>query len=97
MAPDFYGNDLELDGAHVATHNESVVHLDRAVRLGEVRLEPNLKKVAGNAFDGVGERKDGDLGAVRDIVDLVDTDDVAKLHSQVLADAAVDPDLALLA
>ena len=93
----FNGNDLKLDRAHVATHNKSVANLDRAVRLREIRLQPDLKQVAGNALDRVGKREDGHLGTVRDVVDFVNSNNVAEFDGQVLANAAVHPDLALVA
>merc|ERR1719440_2620001 len=90
-------DDLELDGAHAAAAEEEVVLPHRPVRLHKVRLEEDVEQVARDALDGVINRQDVHALAVLDIGALVDGDDVAEAHLEVLADALVHPDLARLA
>jgi hypothetical protein len=84
-------NDLELDGVHGLSHKEHVALLDGPVSLAKVGLKVNLKEVAGHTLDGVVDGEDVDALSVRDILGLVDGNDITKANPEVLADALVHP------
>jgi len=85
-----------FDAAHAAARQEGVALAHRAVGLQEVRLEVDVKQVAGDAFDGVAERQHVDLLAVLDVGALVHGHDVAQADAQVLADHLVHQDVTVI-
>jgi hypothetical protein len=51
-------NDLEFHLSHTTTNSKKIALSDGSVSLTEVRGEENIKKGAGEAFDGIGNRED---------------------------------------
>ena len=88
---------LEFDSAHAAAHEEHVVLAHGAVGLEEVRLEEDVEEVARDALDRVVDREDVHALAVLDVGALVDGDDVAEAHLEVLPHALVHTHLAEVA
>mmetsp|Transcript_36112 Transcript_36112/g.115959 ORF Transcript_36112/g.115959 Transcript_36112/m.115959 type:complete len:218 (-) Transcript_36112:132-785(-) len=88
---------LEFDRPHAATDKKQVVLAHRAVSLQKVRLEEDIKQIAGDALDGVIYRQDVDALAVLDVRTLVDRDDVAEAHFKVLAHALIHANFAQVA
>lgn len=59
-------DNLELDLPHTAADNKEIALPNRAVGLAEVGSKEDVEEGSGDAFNGIGDRKDGDTLGLRE-------------------------------
>mmetsp|Transcript_37010 Transcript_37010/g.91458 ORF Transcript_37010/g.91458 Transcript_37010/m.91458 type:complete len:248 (-) Transcript_37010:99-842(-) len=90
-------HNLELNTTHASACKKGVTLTDGAISFEEIRLQVHVKEIAADALDCITERQHVDALAVFNIGALVDGNDVAEAHPQVLADDFVHADLSFFA
>jgi hypothetical protein len=89
-------NDLELDGSHTSSYEESVTLANRAVRIEEVRLQINFEQVTTQTLNGVVKGEDMYPLSVLDIETLVNIDKITEFYTQVVSRNLVQLDASFL-
>lgn len=89
-------DNLELDLPHAATSSEGIALAHWSICFTEVWGEEDFEEVAGNAFDSIRNREDGDALGILDVGAGVDGDDIAMLDTEIVADDAIYPSAAVV-